>query len=70
MGAFIVASAPSSHDVVFPTANSVPEPPGAQTSLIPGSAAGSPDESNTKTQYPYDVLFMNRRALINSSWKI
>ena len=50
MRAFTVAPAPSSYDAVRPTSNTVPKPPGAQESLILECAAGSPDESNTKTQ--------------------
>ena len=56
MGAFIVASAPSSHDV-------------AQKPPTPGKAAGSPDESNTKSQKPHDAFFMNKRALETGLWK-
>ena len=68
MGGSIVASAPS-EDVVRPTSNSVPEPPGTQESPTPGRAAGSPDESNTKTQKPHDAFFMDRRALETGLWK-
>ena len=50
MGAFFVASAPSSHDVVRPTSKSVPEPHGKPESTTPGRTAGSPDESNKKLQ--------------------
>ena len=50
MEAFIVAPASFSHDKVQVTSNSVAEPPGAQESLIAGWAAGSLDETNTKTQ--------------------
>ena len=69
MGACTVAPTPSSHDV-RPTSNSVPEQPEAQESLLSGPPAGSPDESNTKTQQPHDAFFMKRRALITSLWKI
>ena len=33
-------------------------------------AAASPEESNTKRQQPHDVIFMNKRALQTSLWKI
>ena len=33
-------------------------------------AAGSPEESNTQTQKPHDAIFMIRRALETSLWKI
>ena len=70
MGACTVTPAPSSHDLMRPTSNSVPEQPVAQESLISGWTAGSPDESNTKTQQPHDAFFMNRREPITSLWKI
>ena len=66
MGACTLAPTPSSHDV-RPTSNSVPEQPGAQESLNSGWPAGSPDESNTKTQQPHDAFFM---SFITSLWKI
>ena len=40
----------SSQDVARPTSNSLPEPPATQANASPGQAAGSPEESNTKTQ--------------------
>ena len=70
MGACTVAPTPSSHDVMHPTLNSVPEQPGAQESLKFGCTAGSPDESNTKTQQPHDAFSMKRRALNTSLGKI
>ena len=70
MGAFNVVPTPSLHDVVRSTSNSIQEEPGAQGSLIFGRSAGSPDESNTKTQQPDAAFFRNRRALNTSLWKI
>ena len=70
MGACTMAPTPSSPDVMHPTADSVPEQPGAHESLNAGRPAGSPDESNTKTQQPHDALFMNRRALNTSFCEI
>ena len=69
MGACTVAPRPSSHDV-RPTSNSVPEQPVAHESLNSGWPAGTPDESNTKTQQPHDAFYMKRRALFTSLWKI
>ena len=69
MGACTAAPRPSSHHV-RPTSNSVPEQPGAKESLKSGWPAGSPDESNTKTQQPHDAFFMKRRALFTSLWKV
>ena len=50
MEQFIVMLAPSSDNVVRPTSNSVPEPPGTPESSNPSRAAGSPGEPNTKKQ--------------------
>ena len=66
MGAFTVAPMPSSHDVVRPTSNSVLEQPGTKESLMSGGTAGSPDESNAKTQRPHDAFIVNRLALNTS----
>ena len=70
MGACTVAPTPSSNDVMRPTSHSVPEQPGAQESLNSGWPAGSPDESNTKTQQLHDAFFMKRRSLKTSLWKV
>ena len=70
MGAYTVEPAASSHEVMRPTSNSVPEQTGAQESLNSGWPAGSPEESNTKTQQPHDAFFKNRRTLNTSLWKI
>ena len=70
MGAFTVAPTPSSHDMVHPTSISVPEQPGVQESLNSGWPAGSPDESNTKTQQTHDAFFINRRALNTGLWNM
>ena len=49
MGGIIVASGSSSHNVVRPISNSVPEPPGTPEPAIPRRTRGSPEESKTKT---------------------
>ena len=60
----------SSQDVTRPTSNSFPEPPGTKTTASPGWAAGSPQEPNTKTQKLNDAIFLYRRALDTSLWKL
>ena len=62
--------ATSSHDMVRPTSNSVPKPPGTPGPPSPGRAAGSPEESNTEAQQPHDAFFMYKRALETSLWKL
>ena len=43
---------------------------GTQANASPGWAAGSPAESNTKTQYLHDAIFLFECALWTSLWKI
>ena len=70
MGAPGLAPKTSSSDIARPTRNPVPEPHGQSRIISSGQTAGSPEESNTKTQQPHDAIFMYKRALQSSLWKI
>ena len=59
-----------SSEVEHPTTNSVPELHGTTLTIFSGRLAGSPEESNTKRQKPHDAVFMYRRALSITLWKI
>ena len=58
MGAPVEAPTASSSDVEHPTTNSTPELYGTPRTITSGRLAGSPEESNTKTQKPHDAIFM------------
>ena len=70
MGAPVEEPTASSSDVEHPITNSVPELYGTPRTISSERLTGSPEESNTKTQKPHDAIFMYRRALITSLWKI
>ena len=70
MGAPVEAPKASSSDAERPTTNSVPELHGTPHTISLGRLAGSPEESNTKTQKPDDAIFIEKRALSTSLWRI
>ena len=70
MGAPVEAPTASSSEVEHPTTNSVPELHGTPQTISSGRVAVSPEESNTKTQKPHDAIFMYKRALNTSLWKL
>ena len=63
MGGHCTRLGTSSEDVARQTSNSLPDPPRTQRKASPGRAAGSPEESNTKTQKPHDAIFMFEHPL-------
>ena len=69
MGAPVEAPAVSSSDVERPTTNSVRKLHGTPHTSS-GRIAGSPEKSNTNAQKPHDAIFMYKRALNTSLWKI
>ena len=70
MAALVEAPTASLSDVEWPTASSVPQLHGTPHTISSGQLAGSPKETNTKPEKPHDAVFMYRRALNTSSWKI
>ena len=50
MGGLCTMLGTSSQDLARPTSISLPDPPGTQTRVSLGQAAGSAEVSNTKTQ--------------------
>ena len=50
MGGLCTMPGTSSQDLAHPTSNSLPDLPGTQTRASLGQAAGSAEDSNTKTQ--------------------
>ena len=60
----------SPEDVARPVSNSLPEPPRTTAKASAGWAAGSPEETISKTQKPHGAIFMFRLALNTSLWKI
>ena len=70
MAAPVEAPTASLSDVECPTASSVPELHGTPHTISSGQLAGSPEETNTKPQKPHGAVFIYRRALDTSLWKI
>ena len=70
MGAPVEAPADSSPDVERPTTNFFPELHGTPHSVSSGRSTSSPEESITTNTKPHDAIFMKRRALCTSLWRI
>ena len=70
LGAPVESPTASSSNAEHPTTNPFPELHGTQHTISWGRLAGSRDEWNTETQKPHDPIFMYRRGLSTSSWKI
>ena len=70
MGAPVEAPTASFLDVERLATNLVPELHGTTHTICSGRLAGSPDESNNGTQKPRVAIFMYRRALNTSWWKM
>ena len=70
MAAPVEVPTTSSSDAERPTKISVPELYGTPHNISSGRFTGSPVESNTESKKPHDAIFMCRRALRTSLWRI